>query len=108
MVGQSHGHIDAVVILNDCRVRLIGFYGNPTTQLRNPTTQLRRFSWDLLIRVVGDRDEPVVVLGDFNKILQPEEKFGGRDRSKAQMERFRSAIQHCKLDDVAFKGPQFT
>ena len=34
VVGYSQGHIDAVLVDKGNRVRLIGFYGNPTSQLR--------------------------------------------------------------------------
>lgn len=52
VVGQSMGHIDAIVTQGDKKTKLIGFYGNSNTQLR-------RFSWELLERLASDGREPL-------------------------------------------------
>lgn len=51
---------------------------------------------------------PWVCIGDFNEILYPWEKWGGRGRSNQQMKDFHQALDDCKLYDLGYRGPKFT
>lgn len=48
-----------------------------------------------------------LILGDFNELLNNEEKRGGRIRPEAQMEQFRLAVDHCNLKDLKFSRSPF-
>jgi hypothetical protein len=98
----SSYHINAYVFQEDgVAWRLTGFYGHPKTALRYR-------SWSLLRRLHGLSDKPWLLLGDFNKIVALEEKFGREDRSFRQMAGFRGALSDCSLMDLGFVGPEFT
>lgn len=46
--------------------------------------------------------------GDFNKILQLNEKTGKQDRSVYVVNEFREAVKFCGLIDLGCKGRPFT
>lgn len=72
---------------------------------------MRRFSWQLLRRIVASRSEPELpwlVGGDFNEILQDSEKQGGLMRPMAQMGLFREALFDCNLHEIAHPDVSFT
>ena len=50
---------------------------------------------------------PWVVFGDFNKIMQSNEKLGWLDRGARQMEVFREYLTDCGLIDLGFVGQRF-
>ncbi|TXG57285.1 hypothetical protein EZV62_018598 [Acer yangbiense] len=71
VLSMSLGHIDARVRMEDGYLwRFSGFYGNP-----NPS--FRRVSWDLLRRLQAVDTLPWVCGGDFNELLNLDEKLGG-------------------------------
>lgn len=45
--------------------------------------------------------------GDFNEIIEDNEKFGAADRHFSHMEDFYSAVYDCGLSDKRFKGDIF-
>ena len=47
-------------------------------------------------------------MGDFNEILQSDEKKGGRIRPHVQMQAFRDVLDVCGFVDLGFTGPEFT
>ena len=51
---------------------------------------------------------PWCCMGDFNEILQTEEKRGGRIRAHDQMQAFRDVLDDCGLVDLGFSEPEFT
>lgn len=55
-----------------------------------------------------DVDGPWIYCGDFNKILNINEKSRDRVRRVAQINEFRSAIEDAKLMDIDFLGYEFT
>lgn len=83
---SSH-HIHGVVTLqpegdqSPPKWSLKGFYGYPNASWRDEV-------WNLVKSFHGNGDNPWLMLGDFNKILQPSKKLGGRDRPKNQMPNF--------------------
>ena len=49
-----------------------------------------------------------VVCGDFNEIVQSDEKLGWLDRDARQMEVFRECLSDCGLIDLGFVGQRST
>ncbi|CAL8993480.1 unnamed protein product [Prunus brigantina] len=47
-------------------------------------------------------------MGDFNDILDPSEKDGGRPRSVQSMDVFRGFVMDCNLLDLGYEGYPFT
>ena len=43
-------------------------------------------------------------IGDFNEVLRPEEHDGIADRSNAQVQAFRDAVDVCMLMDLGYQG----
>ncbi|KAL6582737.1 hypothetical protein OROMI_004815 [Orobanche minor] len=75
---------------------------------RNTKIQ-RRDLWDDLLSV-SQNQVPWMVGGggDFNIILQPEEKKGGAGPIQSDMEEFSDCLLNCNLSDVGFTGTPFT
>ncbi|KAL6536656.1 hypothetical protein OROMI_026237 [Orobanche minor] len=67
----------------------------------------RRDLWDDLLSV-SQNQVPWMVGGDFNIILQPEEKKGGAGPIQSDMEEFSDCLLNCNLSDVGFAGTPFT
>ncbi|XP_071721888.1 uncharacterized protein [Rutidosis leptorrhynchoides] len=98
VLSLSKRHIDAVI---DDKWRCTGFYGHPITA--------RHFeSWNMLRRLKSESSLPWIVGGDFNELLQLDEKEGESLRSSRQIEDFRDAAEYCELRDLGFYGPRFT
>uniref|UniRef100_A0A7N2LBU5 Uncharacterized protein n=1 Tax=Quercus lobata TaxID=97700 RepID=A0A7N2LBU5_QUELO len=53
-------------------------------------------------------DGPWVSIGDFNAILKSTEKLSKRPPQHNQMDAFREALDHCQLEDLGFRGYQYT
>ena len=51
---------------------------------------------------------PWVVCGDFNEIMQSDEKLGWLDRDARQMKVFRECLSDYGLIDLGFVGRRFT
>ena len=67
ILGYSPYHIDCSIVeenLNPWRMTLV--YGEAQTHLRHQT-------WDTLKGISNLRDDPWLCIGDFNKVLRPEE-----------------------------------
>jgi hypothetical protein len=47
-------------------------------------------------------------IGDFNKILAQDKKWGASDRRGRQIDGFREAIEECNLSDLGYVGPKYT
>ncbi|KAL6572341.1 hypothetical protein OROMI_013299 [Orobanche minor] len=73
---------------------------------RNTKIQ-RRDLWDDLLSV-SQNQVPWMVGGDFNIILQLEEKKGGACPIQSDMEEFSDCLLNCNLSDVGFAGTPFT
>ena len=51
---------------------------------------------------------PWVCFGDFNELLEVEEKKGGASRAHNQMQMFRDVLGQCGFVDLGYLGPDFT
>ncbi|KAF5475672.1 hypothetical protein F2P56_007452 [Juglans regia] len=80
---------------------LTGFYGNPNTSRRKE-------SWQLLQAINPGSLIGWVCVGDFNEILNFNEKWGGALRPKNQIDEFRAAVDACGLCDMDLVGNKFT
>ena len=99
----SNLHIDVVVCEgSDAQPwRATGFYGHLDSGMRS-------ISWKLLESLKQQCSMPWIVFGDFNEILNSDEKLGWLDRDARQMERFRECLSNCNLFDTGFVGQRFT
>ncbi|XP_050258890.1 uncharacterized protein LOC126703871 [Quercus robur] len=99
----SNSHIDMVVCEGNGALpwRATGFYGHPDAGMRP-------ISWNLLELLNRQCNMPWVVFGDFNEILNSDEKLGWLERDARQMECFRECLSNCGLFDLGFVGQRFT
>lgn len=97
----SEAHIDSFIQENGGTWRFTGLYGNQKANLRSHSRILLR-------RLAESDDLPWVVGEDFNEILVPEDKIGGRKRQVGAMMEFRSCLDVCDLHDMRWKGYRFT
>ncbi|VFQ90921.1 unnamed protein product [Cuscuta campestris] len=51
---------------------------------------------------------PWCVLGDFNTILHLDEKIGGTQVSREDLQDFQDCLNECGLEDLPYEGPKFT
>ncbi|XP_023890148.2 uncharacterized protein LOC112002224 [Quercus suber] len=99
----SENHIDAIIVpgRGSPRWRLTGFYGNPETSKREE-------SWSLLTRLANGNSLPWLCIGDFNELMQGDEKEGGSTRPVRQMASFCIAVNESQLRDLGYVGQKFT
>ena len=81
--------------------RLSCFYGEAQTQSRHQT-------WDLMRGICSLSALPWLCIGDFNEVLRLEEHQGVANRSNAQIQGFRDAVDDCMLMDVGYQGRFWT
>ena len=49
-----------------------------------------------------------MVFGEFNEILQVDEKLGWKERDSNQMEAFRDLLNVCGFSNLGFIGQRYT
>ncbi|KAL5571254.1 hypothetical protein UlMin_020851 [Ulmus minor] len=81
--------------------RFSGFYGNPDSNHRG-------HSWELLRRLCFAHFGAWLCAGDFNEILNGNEKLGGGVKSQRAIDEFRNAVDDCLICDLGFVGDPFT
>lgn len=74
----------------------------------HPNRKLRHILWERLQRIALNRFDPWLLCGDFNEILHPNEKRGGRVRENWSLLDFRNTVKICKVKDLPFKGNNMT
>ena len=75
----------------------------------NPNTSLRHYTWEVLEQMgISRRNQPWLLLGDFNEILGNHEKQGGRVRPEISFQGFRTMVRHNDLTDVSSVGNRFS
>lgn len=99
LISQLYIYVD-VMEVSGFVWRLTGFCGEPSTDRKV-------LSWKALRVLNAARRRPWLCLGDFNEILMGCEE-GGTPRSRAQMDRFRMALEECELSDLGFAGDPYT
>lgn len=73
-----------------------------------PEANPRQQTWNLLIEVQPLNQFPGMVIGDFNIILFPHEKFGHKSRNERLMHNFQQAMEDYNLHDVSHSDNFFT
>ncbi|MDV3146693.1 MAG: hypothetical protein Q8754_02525 [Sweet potato little leaf phytoplasma] len=91
----SNNHIDAFVEALDKKWRFTGIYGFADTNQKKKT-------WDLLRLLDNSGNDPWLLGGDFNEILEDAEKEGGPSRNRHLMDNFKQTINDCRLKDLDF------
>lgn len=74
----------------------------------HPIPRERHHFWEKLQRISVNRTGPWMMCGDFNEILNPNEKWGGRWRSARSLRNFKDMINCCNMKDMKFTGNQFS
>ncbi|XP_015940551.1 uncharacterized protein LOC107466087 [Arachis duranensis] len=74
----------------------------------NPKFQHRKAQWKELSAQNRSTDDPQIFIGDFNDILEQEEKIGLHPKPRSQIEEFRKFINYNELMDIDLKGGRFT
>ena len=99
----SRNHIDAKIVDKEKGkgFRLTGFYGNLETHKRKE-------SWALLKHLSHLSSSPWLCMGDFNEILDNNERLGSGYRPEWQIRDFREAVVHCGLHDLGYVGNTYT
>lgn len=60
--------------------------------------------WDMLLDIGITRNDPWLLLGDFNELLGNDEKEGGAVRSESSFWDFRNFVENCKLRELRSTG----
>ena len=97
----SLNHTDACIMTDlNSPWRLTGFYGRPEEHRKHEKSYLRH---------LHSRDSlPWLCIGDYNEILNSNEKQGRIPRPFRPMEEFRTTLAQCGLSDLGFQGNIFT
>ena len=98
----SKYHIDSIVHGGSENAwRLTGFYGEPDTGRRDE-------GWNMLQMLSLKPKLPWCVLGDFNELLEVQEKRGGVPRAHYLMQNFRDVLDLCGFVDLGYFRLDFT
>lgn len=68
----------------------------------------RRALWDDLSRIAQSTSLAWCVLGDFNSLLQMEERLGGARVLPHELADFHRAVEECFLEDLPYSGSFYT
>lgn len=98
---QSAHLIDCKVIFNGISFYLSFVYGYPERQHRH-------LLWERLERIAVNRQGRWFITGDFNEILNHNEKVGGNARSDISFNEFRQMIRVCNFTDLKPVGNRFS
>ncbi|KAG2270598.1 hypothetical protein Bca52824_065153 [Brassica carinata] len=88
--------IDMRVKWQDKSFFLSCIYGEPVKNRRSEV-------WERLTR-----NEPWVMTGDFNELVDPSDKIGGADRKEAEGKDIRQMLHACGLGNIKHKGYQYS
>jgi exonuclease III len=99
----SRRHINAVVKteMNGQLWKFTGFYGHPDVGRRHE-------AWSLLRQLESFSPKAWLCVGDYNEIMEADEKFGAVTKSRRQMRDFCNTLEACNLQDLGYVGPKFT
>ncbi|KAG7572529.1 hypothetical protein ISN44_As09g008890 [Arabidopsis suecica] len=101
IISSDHRIIDVRVKLGSQQFFISCVYGDPASHLRQEV-------WNSLIDIGVSRDDPWLVLGDLNEILNNTEKLGGPARAESSFFPFRNMINDCRLREVPSIGNKFS
>lgn len=72
------------------------------------TIDQRKQVWGFLVQHLHDTNRSVLVGGDFNAILSPEDRYQGNTVHNVEVVDFQQCLQECNLQEVRAIGPQYT
>lgn len=93
----SHNFIDTRISFKGLQFYCTFVYGAP--QVAN-----RQGVWDKLASLCASRTGPWYLTGDFNEIINNNEKSGGKDRPESTFCSFQSFLAQCDLFDLQHTG----
>lgn len=73
-----------------------------------PNRQEKRHTWGLIDRLNDDAHDGWLCVGDFNQVVNLEDKEGGRGVDYGLMIEFREVLEKCDLQELSFVGNRFT
>ncbi|KAI9074289.1 hypothetical protein K1719_043774 [Acacia pycnantha] len=73
-----------------------------------PHSKLRSVLWEDLSRLSRGIQFPWAVLGDFNDILNVNERSGGKTGNFSRLQGFKDRLSNCGLNDIGSSGPWMT
>ena len=82
-------------------------YGGAPECMATHKQNKKHHTWTLLKRLAGIFSHPWCCFGDFNEILNLQEKSGGNEKNIDMVVKFREAVQACNLVDVGYRGYPF-
>ncbi|CAA7018096.1 unnamed protein product, partial [Microthlaspi erraticum] len=88
----------------DTKIKFQGIVSFITFTYGAPQVENIAEIWDLISSLGSSRDEPWLLTGDFNEILDSSEKVGGPLRSEGSLIPFRSFVSQNGLWDLPFSG----
>ena len=98
----SKYHIDSIVNGGSENAwRLTGFYGESEISQRMK-------GWNKLRMLSSKPKLPWCCFGDFNELLEVQDKRGGTPRSHNLMQNFCDVLDHCGFVDLGFSSLDFT
>ncbi|XP_061352059.1 uncharacterized protein LOC133297028 [Gastrolobium bilobum] len=75
----------------------------------NPHRLETQVLWDDLCSIASTiSSDAWMVLGDFNDMHLPNEKYGGGEFCWNSVNAFKQCLESCYINDLGFKGPKFT
>ncbi|KAF7152227.1 hypothetical protein RHSIM_Rhsim01G0161700 [Rhododendron simsii] len=74
----------------------------------SPDDGVRFQQFHSLFDHIRSLNSEVMIWGDFNDVLDPNEKRGGIQRDRGSLVRFQSFLEDCGLADLGFTGYPFT
>lgn len=94
--------------LIDCKINFNGFSFYFSCVYGYPERQYRHLLWERLERIAVHRQGSWFITGDFNEILNHNEKTGGNVRSDSSFNDFRQMIRTCDFSDIKPIGNRFS
>lgn len=101
LVSFSQHHICGDVDDGGKKWRFVGIYGWAKEEEKHHT-------WALMRQLCRDSSRPILVGGDFNEILSYDEKEGGVNRVRREMDNFRDVMNDLSLRDLGYNGLWYT
>lgn len=68
----------------------------------------RKVFWNRLEQISSFINLPWLIMGDFNEIAIPNEKFGGRPPNRTKLETFNNFLHKAKLINLGYSRPKYT
>lgn len=102
VVASDNNYIDVHILKNSNPVwRLTGFYGFPERERR-------RESWELLKELASRSSLPWFIFGDFNDMLNGNDKKGFHKHPQVLIDGFERTVEDCELIELDLMGGNFT